>query len=124
MKKILYILFCSCYAILLTGCTKKVIVDESNLREEREIIELIQNMAYDKYGNDIQVNLYSKENYKACTLLFFDNSCLKDVKVDKAYIYRFKITDKNTGKIIDTIEYHDPIIKDGRHIEEYISHFY
>lgn len=106
---------------LVTGCQSKVILDDKKVKTQNEIFEKIKNIVYDKYGNNVTIELESKTNLKVCTINFLDNSCLKYKKVDKAYRYIFKIIDNNTNKLINKIDYTDPYIKNGIYYDEYYS---
>ena len=94
--------------ILLSGCgVDKVTVD--NPLSEKQIISYIQKTIYNDIGDDVIVEIISKDDLQTCTDWF--DGCINYQPVEGGSSYKVRITSKDNIEIIGTGTYYDGYIE-------------
>lgn len=100
--------------ILLSGCGIKSVKVNDQLTEN-EIISYVQNQIYNETGDEVEVEIKSKDNLTICT--YEIDGCVRWRRVEGAYSYKLNITNEDNFIISSTGTYEDGYIKeykDGR----------
>ena len=109
MKKIKILILLLGVFIFLTGCGADVKYYETI--NENKLISIVKEKVYQEYGDEVKIEIISKEDLDVCTASF--DGCISSEKIKGSYSYELKVTNIAIPEIFGLITYHDTYIKDG-----------